>query len=261
MTKSKAERQKVALVTGSTSGIGKVIAFSLARQGFSLIINGRRGEEKVRDIISKIEELNRRKDSCLYIRGDISKEAVRARIVNTINETYGYLNILVNNAGITTQGRKDILELRQGDILKVLSVNLVGPFLLTSALSRLMADSEETNYIINISSVSAYTASTNRADYCLSKAGMSMMTRLFAARLAKHNVRVFEIRPGIIRTDMTKAVHERYDRLIGDGLLPISRWGEPEDIASVVVSIAKGYYSYSTGEVINIDGGFHLRRL
>ncbi len=169
--------------------------------------------------------------------------------------------MLVNNAGITTEGRRDMLELTERSMKRVFDVNLIGPFLLSSALSRFLMDNESISYIINISSISAEAASVNRADYCMSKAGMAMMTSLFAARLASHGVRVFELRPGIIRTAMTEPVREKYDRAIGEGLLPIARWGEPGDVAAAVRAIVGGNLDYSTGEVLHIDGGFHLRRL
>jgi len=154
-----------------------------------------------------------------------------------------------------------MLELTEDDMLWLLKINLIAPFLLSTALAPMLGEGGEPGYIVNISSISAYTASVNRADYCISKAGLSMMTLLFADRLAADNVRVFEVRPGIIKTDMTEAVTEKYDRLIEEGLLPIERWGEPEDVAKAVLGIVLGYHPYNTGSVIDVDGGFHIRRL
>ena len=200
-------------------------------------------------------------EGCRYVRGDISDAAFRDRFVRTIRKEYGGISVLVNNAGVSTKGRKDMLELTESDMIDLLRVNLIAPFLLSAALAPLMSGQDEPAYIINISSISAYTVSTNRADYCISKAGMSMMTGLFADRLAADNIRVFEVRPGVIRTDMTEPVAEKYDRLISEGLLPIGRWGEPEDVARAVMGIVLGYHPYSTGSSVDVDGGFHIRRL
>jgi len=251
---------KIALVTGSTSGIGKAIALALAKQGMCVIINGRRDRSLITNLLSTIEEINNIKP-CPYIQGDIATEQTRNNIIEFIKNNYGYLNILVNNAGITTQSRKDMVTLTEDDMLYVLKVNCIAPFLLTTALYPILVTKNSINYIINIASISSYTVSTNRADYCISKAGMSMMTKLFAIRFAADNIRVFELRPGIIQTDMTRPVQEKYDNLIANGLLPISRWGQPEDVAMVVDAITKGFYNYSTGEIINVDGGFHIARL
>jgi len=252
---------KVAFISGSTAGIGKAIAQLLAANQFDVLINGRREDNQVRDFLQELDSLNGRPNSCHYLKGSISEETVRQSIFDFIQKQYGRLHLLINNAGITTEGRKDMLELTEDNMQKVFQVNLFGPFLLTSLLSSFLIQPSCETFIINISSISAYTASVNRADYCMSKAAMSMMTQLFAQRLINDNVRVFEIRPGIIHTDMTSGIQEKYDKLIQDGLLPIKRWGEPLDIAKMVLAIANGAFSYSTGEIINVDGGFHLRRL
>ncbi len=249
---------KTAFVTGGSAGIGAAIATALAAEGYGVIINGRRPEE---DVSGLLRYLNEKGNKCYYVRGDISEASCRDQLVEKIREDYGRLSVLVNNAGVTTKNRKDMLDLTEEEIIDLLRVNLVSPFLLSSALSPLMKNSETPSYIVNISSISAYTASTNRADYCISKAGMSMMTKLFADRLASDNIRVFEVRPGIIKTGMTENVSDKYDRLIDDGLLPIGRWGEPEDVARAVMGIVLGYHPYSTGSVIDVDGGFHIRRL
>jgi 3-oxoacyl-[acyl-carrier protein] reductase len=257
-----------ALVTGGTAGIGRAIALALAGEGFSIIVSGRRPKGEVEELLGQIKDAQKHKgvdDNCVYVRGDISKEATRKKLVGAVERWGGKLDILVNNAGVTTAGRVDMLDLVEEDFLRLLKINLVAPFMLSSSLAPFLASSmenrESPGYIVNVSSISAYTASVNRADYCISKAGLSMMTKLFAERLADRNVRVFEIRPGIIRTDMTVPVREKYDGLIEGGLLPIRRWGEPEDVAKAVLGIVCGYHPYSTGEVINVDGGFHIRRL
>jgi len=251
----------LALVTGSTAGIGRAIALELADLGFRVLISGRRPEEEVAELAAEISERNKLTKGCRYVRGDISKPDTRKKIAEEIKSFSGGLNVLVNNAGITTEGRRDILELEEEEMLKVFQVNLMAPFSLTRDMVPMLRKSTLPSYIINISSISAYTVSTNRADYCISKAGLSMMTELFAARLGAEGIGVFEIRPGIIKTDMTEGVTEKYDRLIDEGLLPIPRWGLPEDIARAVSGIVQGYLPYSTGDVINVDGGFHIRRL
>lgn len=249
----------VALVTGSTAGIGKAIALHLAREGYRIILNGRREQDAIAPLIREIEAANGRAGSTSYIRGDIGEHATRSALASAIEG--GALDVLVNNAAISTRERRDILELSEEELDHLLRINLIAPFLLTTTLIPFMQSTDRLRYIINISSISAYTASVTRADYCISKAGLSMMTQLFALRLAQENIRVFEMRPGIIETDMTKPVKEKYDKLILDGLLPIARWGTPEDVARAVIGIVRGYHPYSTGSVINIDGGFHLRRL
>ena len=184
-----------------------------------------------------------------------------------VDQRFGRLDLLVNNAGMAPRQRLDILEATAESFDELIDVNLKGPFFLTQAAANYMLNSREklgADYrpkIITISSVSAYTASVNRGDYCISKAGLSMVTSLFAARLAADGINVYEIRPGIIATDMTSAVKEKYDSLIAHGLTPIPRWGEPDDVARAVCAIAQDLLPFSTGEVINVDGGFHLRRL
>ena len=184
-----------------------------------------------------------------------------------MRKEFGRLDLLVNNAGVAPTERVDILEAKEESFDRLININTKGPYFLTQAAAHWMIDQAKSNpneprpQIITISSISAYTASVSRGDYCVSKAGLSMMTKLFAARLAEHGINVFEIRPGIIATDMTAAVKEKYDALIAKGLSPISRWGTPEDIAKAVVAIATRAFPFSTGEVINVDGGFHLRIL
>lgn len=251
---------QTALVTGGSAGIGKAVALALASEGYTVLVSGRRPDREAAELVGRLNEAAGT-DRCRYVRGDIADAACRDRLVKTIREEYKTLSVLVNNAGVTTRDRKDMLELTEDDMIGLLKVNLIAPFLLSAALAELMNGRQEPAYIINVSSISAYTASTNRADYCISKAGVSMMTALFADRLAADNIRVFEVRPGIIRTDMTEPVAEKYDRLIAEGLLPIGRWGTPQDVARAVVGIVLGYHPYSTGSAVDVDGGFHIRRL
>lgn len=254
-------KSPVALITGSTAGIGKAIAFKLAQEGFQVIVNGRRPPEEVGDLLSNLHEVSGEEKPPVYLQGNIAQKQTRQLAVDTISEHYGRLTILVNNAGVATKGRKDMLDIEEEEMIDLLKVNLIAPFMLARDLVPLLTKDKQRSYIVNISSISAYTVSTNRADYCISKAGMSMMTQLFAQRLVEDNVRVFEIRPGIIETDMTASVRDKYDKLINNGLLPIKRWGKPADIAIAVLGIVQGFYPYTTGEIINIDGGFHMRSL
>ena len=255
--------ERVALVTGGGRGIGRGIALALGQRGWRVGVSFHRdssaANETGRAIIAAGGE-------ALVLQGDIARTADHLRILETLRQTWGRLDLLVNNAGMAPRQRKDLLELTEESYDEVLSTNLKGPFFLTQQAARWMVELKRTGatpepVIINIGSMSAYTASISRGEYCISKAGMGMMTALFAARLAEEGIRVYEIRPGIIATDMTAGVREKYDHLIAEGLLPIKRWGQPEDVAAAVVALAEGALPYSTGEVINVDGGFHLRRL
>ncbi len=192
--------------------------------------------------------------------------ADRVRMLAATLDAWGHLDLLVNNAGMAPRQRVDMLEMSEASYDEVLAANLRGPFFLTQQVARAMIELRRGGVIaegaiVNIGSLSSYASSVNRAEYCISKAGVSMMTTLYADRLAEHSIRVYEVRPGVIRTDMTAVVAAKYDRLIAEGLTPIRRWGQPEDVAAAVVAIAEGYLPFSTGEVINVDGGFHLRRL
>ena len=196
----------------------------------------------------------------------MGQTADRERLLAETLAAFGRIDLLVNNAGIGPRQRVDLLEVAETSYDEVMAVNLEGPFFLTQAVAKAMIALLKTGTIqapkiVNIGSISAYTASINRAEYCISKAGMAMMTALFADRLATEGINVYEIRPGIIETDLTSVAKAKYDALIADGLTPIRRWGQPEDVAAAVVAIAEGYLPFSTGEVINVDGGFHLRRL
>ncbi len=253
--------KKTALVTGSTAGIGRAIAIGLAENGYQVIINGRRPESEVKPLLKQLIEVSDNQQEHLYCQGDIADAEIRQEIKDRITQVSGSLSLLVNNAGVAPKKRVDMLKLQEADMIELLKTNLIAPFMLTQKLVPLLKTGTGERYIVNISSISAYTASINRADYCISKAGMSMMTQLYAQRLVSENIRVFEIRPGIIETDMTAPIKKKYDELIEEGLFPIRRWGQPEDIAKAVVGIVRGYYPYTTGEVINIDGGFHMRSL
>ena len=255
--------ERVALVTGGGRGIGRGIALALGQRGWRVGVSFHRdssaANETGRAIIAAGGE-------ALVLQGDIARTADHLRILETLRQTWGRLDLLVNNAGMAPRQRKDLLELTEESYDEVLSTNLKGPFFLTQQAARWMVELKRTGLtpepiIINIGSMSAYTASISRGEYCISKAGMGMMTSLFAVRLAEEGIRVYEIRPGIIATDMTVGVREKYDHLIAEGLLPIKRWGQPEDVAAAVVALAESALPYSTGEVINVDGGFHLRRL
>ena len=210
-----------------------------------------------------IERLGGQAEIC---QADITIREHRELLLDHCIETLGRLDLLVNNAGIAPPHRADILDMEEKSYDLVLRTNLKGPFFLTQqAAKRMIGQLRDKTIpragIINVSSISAYTASTNRAEYCISKAGVSMMTAVFAARLAEYGINVYEVRPGVIETDMTAAVRKKYDPLIKEGLYPLRRWGQPEDVAKAVAAIARGDFPFSTGEVINVDGGFHLRTL
>lgn len=252
--------KKVALVTGSSRGIGGAIALDLARHGFVIVI------VDVMDASVIQEEIRKAGSSSFFYQKDISKTSDRKEIVEGMKKDIGRIDLLVNNAGVTPKERKDILEATEESFDRLININLKGTYFLTQLVANWMIELKKKNdsikpVIINIASSSSYTSSITRGDYCISKAGISMVTKLYADRLSEFNINVFEIRPGIIATDMTKGVKEKYDKLIAKGVIPIKRWGLPEDIAKAILAIAEGYFSFSTGEVINVDGGFHLRRL
>ncbi len=253
----------VALITGGGRGIGYGIVEQLSENGFDIAIDDIHPHDTVESNLKKIRDKG---VEVLYIRADISKAEERKTILEQIEETFGRIDLLVNNAGVAPKQRLDLLEATEESFDRVLSINLKGPYFLTQMIANWMVQirkqhPERDLRIINISSLSAYASSPGRGEYCVSKAGVAMMTMLFADRLAAENILVYEIRPGIIKTDMTKVVTEKYDKLISEGLLPIKRWGFPEDIGKAVVGIAKGYFSYSTAQVIDVDGGFHFHRL
>lgn len=255
--------KRVALITGGSRGIGFGIAEELAKKGFDLAVNGVRAEEQAGDALEKLRAAGR---AVIYCQGDIASAAARQAILEKIKTHYGRLDVLVNNAGVAPLERKDMLETTEESFDRVLSTNLRGPFFLSQAAANWMIGQQgkEEDFracIINISSVSATVASVSRGEYCMAKAGMSMMTALFAAKLGEYGIPVYEIRPGIIKTDMTSGVREKYDKLIEEGLCVQKRWGLPEDVGKAAAALALGDFPYSTGQVIMIDGGMTLPRL
>lgn len=255
---------KYALVTGGSRGIGFGIAEALAAENWNLIINGVRAEESVTEAL---EKLRARGVQVHYARGNIGSAEGREDILKVVrNAAGGALNLLVNNAGVAPKVRADLLETSEESYDFVVDTNLKGPFFLTQAIARDMvearqADSSFTATIVNVSSISATVVSINRGEYCVSKAGMSMVTQLFAARLGAEGIPVYEVRPGVVRTDMTSGVTEKYDKLIGDGLCVQPRWGTPEDVGRPVAALARGDFPYSSGQVIMVDGGLVMPRL
>ena len=254
---------RVALITGGARGIGLGIARSLASEGWRLALGGRRPAEDVADVMTGFE---RDGVQVCYCRGDVAVEADRGRIIEEIRGRFGALHLLVNNAGITSPGRRDILEADEESFDRVLDVNLKGPFFLTQACAAWMIaqhddDPQYRGTVINISSISGEVVSIQRGDYCLTKSATRMATRLWAVRMAPHGVAVYEVQPGIIHSDMTAGVTEKYDRLIAEGLTVEPRWGEPEDVGRAVAMLARGDLTYATGQVLTIDGGLLIRRL
>lgn len=255
--------QPVALVTGSSRGIGRGIAKGLARNGHAVAVNYFRSPDAAEAVVAEIEAVGGR---AIALQGDVGSAEDRATLVDQTYEQFGRLDVLVNNAGITSQGRKDLLEATEASWDLVFATNLKGPFFLAQLAARKMVEAIQEEripqgLIVNVSSISAYAATTNRADYCMAKAAMRMMTWLLADRLAEERIRVFEVCPGVIASDMTAPVQEKYDKLIAEGLTPIRRWGTPDDVAKAVVALTGDAFPYSTGDRINIDGGFHIRRL
>ncbi len=249
------------LVTGGARGIGRAISLLLAEKGYTVAAVGTRPEDAVGDFLSELRAFGERN---IYIRGDISSHEDRLRIIDTFYSEFGRLDILVNNAGIAPAVRADLLEMTEESFDRVLGVNLRGAFFLTqAAANRMIADEPGASLrmIITTTSISAETSSTNRGEYCISKAGLSMAVKLFADRLAPYGINSYEIRPGIIETDMTAGVRDKYEEKIASGLLPIARMGKPEDVAKAVYALARGDLAYTTGAVINVDGGFTLSRL
>jgi NAD(P)-dependent dehydrogenase (short-subunit alcohol dehydrogenase family) len=255
--------KRVALVTGGTRGIGLGIATHLAAAGFDLAINGVREESLVTDVL---KDLRSKGVDVIYAQGNLSSSADRARIISTIQKHFGSLNLLVNNAGMAPRERRDILEATEESFDEVVSTNLKGTYFLSQLAANWMIDQKKSDSqfeatIINVSSISATVASVNRGEYCISKAGLSMATQLFATRLGEFNIPVFEVRPGVIDTDMTAGAKAKYDKLIGEGLTVQKRWGFPDDVGKVVAALASGAFPYSTGQVIMVDGGLTIPRL
>jgi len=262
----------VAIITGASRGIGRGIALELANIGYDLVINfasnAAAAKKTAVDCIAQ-GKAGGKTIRAKICRADIASAADRRELIDFTRKTFGRLDLLVNNAGVAPDMRADILDATEESFDRLIAINVKGPYFLTQLAARWMikqrsagvSPASHNQKIVTISSISAYTASTNRGDYCVSKAALSMLTPLFAARLAEYGINVYEIRPGIIATDMTAPVKEKYDGLIAQGLTPIQRWGTPEDIGKAVAAIAQDLLPFSTGEVINVDGGFHLRRL
>lgn len=251
--------------------MGRGIALELARAGgCHLVINYARDEASARQTALDCRALAQAQDQAIQAeicQADIALAGDRARLIDFTRSAFGRLDLLVNNAGVAPAQRLDLLETTEESFDRVLGINLKGPFFLSQMAARWMVELARAGLpsfhpkIITISSISAYTASVNRGEYCIAKAGLAMLTPLFAARLAEHGIQVFEIRPGVMATDMTAAVKSKYDALIAQDLTPIARWGDPADVGKAVVAIYQNLFPFSTGEVINVDGGFHLRRL
>jgi NAD(P)-dependent dehydrogenase (short-subunit alcohol dehydrogenase family) len=254
---------RVAIVTGGASGIGYGISEALAREGFALVVCGRRGESAVAGALEQLRALGQ---AVHYVSTDISSREDRERLIASTRERFGRLDVLVNNAGVAPRERNDLLEATEDSYDWVMDINLKGPYFLTQAAANWMTeqkrdDADFAGCIVNIGSVSATLASTNRGEYCISKAGIAMATQLWAARLGEVGIPVYEVRPGITRSDMTSGVTEKYDRLIADGLLVQPRWGEPSDVGKAVALLARGDLPYSTGQVLMVDGGLTMGRL
>ena len=256
-------KSPVALITGGARGIGLGIARCLGDAGYRLAVNGVRPEEQAEESLT---ELRTNSPAVVYCQGDISSAVDREAIVDRIRSEFGRLDVLVNNAGITSPGRKDILEAEEDSFDRVFGVNLKGPFFLTKLCASWMVQQQKSETtlspaIINISSISAEFVSVNRGDYCLTKAATGMATKLWATRLAEFGIPVYEVQPGVIKSDMTSGVTEKYDRLIAEGLTLEPRWGKAQDVGKAVSALVRGDIPYATGQVLYVDGGMRIRRL
>ncbi|MCA9024905.1 MAG: 3-ketoacyl-ACP reductase [Planctomycetaceae bacterium] len=254
----------VALITGGARGIGLGIAERLAGEGYRLILNGVRTETEVAPVLDGLRD--RKSVDVHYCQGDVSLAADRERMIAETRSAFGRLDVLVNNAGITSPGRKDILEADEASFDRVIGINLKGGFFLTQLAANWMIeqrrhDPEQRMCVVNISSVSSEIVSVNRGDYCLTKAAIGMATKLWAVRLAEFGIDVYEVRPGVIESDMTAGVTEKYDRLIAEGLTHERRWGKPEDVGRAVATLVRGDIPYATGQVLKIDGGMTIRAM
>ena len=254
--------KKVALITGSSRGIGYQIARRLGQDDFRVVLAATGGQEKNQKALAVLTE---EKIQWIYVQADIGKQEERFRLVSETVEAFGRIDVLVNNAGVAPDVRADLLEMTEESFDRVIGINTKGNLFLTQAVAKQMLKQEiigrKRGTIINISSCSAEVSSINRGEYCVSKAGVSMLTKLFADRLAGEGIFVPEIRPGVIATDMTSGVQEKYDRLIEEGKFPIARWGTPEDVAEAAAVFAGDSFLYTTGNYIDVDGGFHIKRL
>lgn len=254
--------KRCAIVTGAARGIGRGISLALAKDGYAVCGVGTRPatDEKV---AAYLEELQALSPESFYVQGDISVADDREKILSAAWDTFGTVEVLVNNAGVAPTVRNDILDMTEESYDRVVDINCRSVFFLTQGMAKRMAATESTEMraIVFITSISAEVSSTSRGEYCISKAGLSMAVKLYADRMAQYGVNVYEVRPGIIATDMTAGVREKYEKLIAEGIMPIARMGEPADVGNTVLALANGAMRYSTGDVINVDGGMMLRRL
>ncbi len=257
------ERKRTALITGGSRGIGLGIAGCLAAEGFNLVLNGTRSKADTTQALEKLRGIGAQVHYC---QADISTRQGRLHLIDEARRSFGRLDLLVNNAGVAPKERADILEASEDSFDRLIGINLKGPYFLTQAVANWMIQQKKefpdfAGCIVHITSISAVTASVNRGDYCLTKAALSMASKLWAVRLAEFAIPVYEVRPGIVRTDMTAGVQEKYDKLIANGLLLQARWGLPEDVGRAVAMLARGELAYSTGQVIMVDGGYSVERL
>ncbi len=254
--------KKTAIVTGSSRGIGFAIARQLGKDGYNIVMVATGDREKNREAIEKLEKENIPVE---YVKANVSDSEDRKRIVESAISRFGRIDVLVNNAGVAPVVRADLLEMTEESFDRVLTINTKSNMFLTQLVAKEMIKQnkidERRGVIVNISSCSAVVSSTSRGEYCVSKAGISMLTTLYADRLAGEGILVHEVRPGVIKTDMTSAVEEKYDNLIKDGIFPIARWGKPEDVANAVSALVSDKFLYTTGNYIDVDGGFHIKRL
>ena len=254
---------KIAFITGGTRGIGFGVALALGKAGFDLAVNGIRNEV---DVTNSLEELRNLGVNVAYFQGNVAVREDRQAMLDNILSHFGSVNVLVNNAGIAPRERADILHAKEENWDEVMEINLKGPYFLTQLFANYFVEKKLENplfeaSIINISSISAFVASVNRGEYCISKAGIAMATKLWATRLGEYDIPVYEIQPGIIKTDMTSGVVEKYDKLFQEGISLQRRWGLPDDVGKVAAMLAQGNMPYATGQAIKVDGGLHIQRL
>jgi len=263
MNTSEHSQRPVAIVTGGARGIGRAISQRLAQDGYAVAINYAHSQAAAEELA---RSLTNTPGEGWAIQGDVSQTTTADKLVDSVLDRWQRIDVLVNNAGITSPGRADLLDATEEGWDQVFATNLKGPFFLTQRVCREMIRLRGEKIlgrgtIVNVSSISSYAVSVNRGDYCLTKSALSTMTKLFAVRMADEHVFVYEVSPGVIRSDMTAPVQAKYDALIADGLSPIRRWGEPDDVAQAVASLAAGSIPFCTGQCLHVDGGFHIRRL
>jgi 3-oxoacyl-[acyl-carrier protein] reductase len=258
-----ASGRRAVLVTGGRRGIGRGIAWNFAAKGYDVVVNDLVEDDATAATLAGIVDRGAR---AAFVHADIADVAQHSNLVERVFAAFGHLDVLINNAGISVARRGDMLDVTPESFDRLIATNLRGPFFLTQAIARRMVETspappELPRAIITISSANATFASPDRAEYCLAKTGLAMMTKLYAVRLAEHGIGVFEIRPGIIRTDMTAVAQEKYDRAIAQGITPIARWGEPDDVGRAAVALASGDFAFATGDAVHVDGGLHIARL